>query len=344
MSSLIGILFAVASGVCDGSYGVVMKVTKDWAWENIWMMFSITALALFPIFLAIWSVPNLMDVYQAVSVGVLWQTFVFGAGWGVGSVFFGRGLYLLGQSFAYTIMMGIIAIGGALIPMLVTNPATVLTTGGVIILLSMTIMTTGVMMCGKAGKLRDDGLKYNASEKKNYDSFKMAFLICLAGGAFSSMFNLAFHFAGPIATAAALQIGGSSTSFRANSPIWALAMFGGFLPNFLYCLYLLVMKGTWTKFQQTCTWHYWLWGVLMGAIFAAGITLYGVGASNLGKIGTTVAWLVFIASGILTANVWGLISGEWTDAPQIAKQKMMWGSAILFTSILLVNFGNYVLP
>ena len=93
MSTLMGILFAIASGACDGSYGAVMKVTKKWEWENIWMMFSITALALFPLLLAFWSVPDLVGVYQKVSTGVLWLTFMLGAGWGVGSVFFGRGLY-----------------------------------------------------------------------------------------------------------------------------------------------------------------------------------------------------------------------------------------------------------
>ena len=82
----------------------------------------------------------------------------------------------------------------------------------------------------------------------------------------------------------------------------------------------------------------------MGAIFAAGITFYGIGASNLGKLGTTVAWLVFIAAGILTANFWGVITGEWMDAPQSARRKMVLGPAVLFVSVLLVNYGNYILP
>jgi len=341
---LMGILLAVISGACDGSYGVVMKITKEWEWENIWMMFSITAMALFPLFLALWAVPDLLGVYQEVSTGVLWRTFLFGVGWGVGSVFFGHGLYMLGQSLAYTIMMGIIAVGGALIPMLVTNLAITFTIGGIIILLSMVVTIVGIMLVGKAGKLRDDGLEENPIATKKYRNFKLAFLVCLAGGFFSIMFNLAFHFAGPIAEEAAHQIGETSTSFRANSPIWVLAMLGGFLPNFLYCLYLLVRKGTWKKFQQPQTGHYWLWGILMGGIFALGVTLYGVGASNLGKLGTTIAWLVFISGGIMAANFWGVITDEWKGAPENARQMMMWGVAVLFISILLVSYGNYLLP
>ncbi|MEO2046064.1 MAG: L-rhamnose/proton symporter RhaT [Pirellulales bacterium] len=116
MATWIGICSAILSGVCDGSYGAVMKVTQKWEWENIWMMFSVTALALFPLFLAVWSVPDLLAVYREVEAGVLWRTFGFGFGWGIGSVFFGLGLYMLGQSFGYTIMIGIVAVGGSLIP------------------------------------------------------------------------------------------------------------------------------------------------------------------------------------------------------------------------------------
>ena len=344
MAPLVGMASAIIAGGCDGSYGVVMKITKHWEWENIWILFSVTALGVFPTVMALSSVPDLLGVYHNVPTGVLVRTFLFGAGWGVGSVFFGLGLYMLGQSFAYTVMMGIIAVGGALIPMLVTNPASVLTAGGTIIILSLFVATAGVAFCGRGGQLRDEGLRKNRQAITRYHSFKLAFLICLGGGLFSCMFNLAFHFAGPIAEAAATQLGELSTDFRANSPIWALAMLGGFIPNFLYCLYLLVRRGTWKEYRQPGTGHYWLWGIVMGAVFAAGVTAYGIGASNLGKLGTTVAWVVFIAAGILIANCWGVITGEWKDAPPKSRRHMFCGSMILCASILLVNYGNYLLP
>lgn len=352
MSPAFGILLALISGACDGSYGAVMKVTRKWQWENIWLLFSVTALAVFPLALAYWSVPDLMGVYHAVPFTTLCATLALGTGWGIGSVFFGLGLYALGQSFAYTVMMGIIAVGGALIPMLVTNPASVVTTGGLVILLSMAVTAIGVAICGIAGKLRDTASnstllardrQSSTATTKHFD-FKLAFMICLAAGLFSCMFNLAFHFSGAIADVAAAQIGQDSTSFRANSPIWALAMLGGFVPNAAYCLYLLVKQGTWDRYRMSNTSSYWLWGILMGAIFAAGITLYGVGASSLGKLGTTVAWLVFIAAGILAANAWGVCTGEWADSPKQAQVLMVCGSAVLMVSILLVNLGNVLLP
>jgi len=234
---------------------------------------------------------------------------------------------------------------GALVPLLATNPKIVFTGGGLLILLSMVVMIAGVVYCGFAGKLRDEGgATTPADQIRDRKNFAFAFFVCLAGGLFSSMFNLAFHYGRPIAEIAAKQLGESSSSFRANSPIWALAMLGGFIPNLLYCLYLLSRRGTWNRFRQPCVGGYWLWAIVMGALFAAGITCYGVGAANLGKLGTTVAWLVYVSSGILVANLWGIFCGEWTGAPVEAIRRMKWGSILLLISIGLVSFGNHLLP
>jgi L-rhamnose-H+ transport protein len=344
MSTSVGMSFAVISGACDGSFGVMLKVPTKWHWENIWIVYSIIALALFPVILAIWSVPDLLAVYRAVSAGVVLRTFLFGVGWGVGSVCFGLALYMLGQSIAYTVMTGLIAVGGSLIPMLVTNPACAATAGGMVIILSMMVTVVGVAFCGWAGKLRDDGLRHDPQPGKRYRSFALAFLVCLVGGVFSCMYNLAFHFAQPIAEAAANQLGQQSTAFLANNPIWALVMLGGFMPNVLYCSYLLVYRGTWREYRQPGTGHYWLCGMAMGVIFAADVAFYGVGASTLGKLGTTVGWLVLMAVGILIANFWGIVTGEWNGAPHEARRHMLWGSMILFISIVLANYGNYILP
>lgn len=341
---VLGITFAVLSGACDGSYGVVMKITKRWEWENIWLLFSVIALLVFPLALAAWSTSDLLQIYQAVGPAVLWRTVLLGLAWGVGSVFFGLGMYLLGQSIAYTVMMGMIAVIGALAPMVLTNPDSLTKAGGKIIVGSMVVMIAGVAVCGIAGKLRDDRRQPGGAGVRPYRSFISAFLICLGGGFFSSMFNLAFHYGLPIAAATAQQLGETSSSFRANSPIWALAMIGGFVPNAAYCVYLLIRNGTWNRFFLLRNGSYWLWALAMGAIFAAGISFYGIGASNLGKLGTTVAWLVFIATGILVANVWGLVCGEWRAAPERAGQLMQMGCALLAISIALVSYGSYLIP
>ena len=127
-----GISFAITSRTCDGSYGALLKTIKRWEWENVWLLFSITAMTVFPVILALSCVPDLSSVYDDVPMAVCARTCLFGMGWGVGSVLFGLGLYMLRQSLAYTVIVGFITVGGSLIPMLVTNPDKVLTGGGLI--------------------------------------------------------------------------------------------------------------------------------------------------------------------------------------------------------------------
>lgn len=344
MSTLMGILFAMVSGTCDGSFGTLMKITKKWEWENIWLVFSLTSMTVFPVILALSCVPDLPGVYDQVSMTVCSRTFLFGVGWGVGNVLFGLGLYMLGQSLAYTVMVGLIAVGGSLVPMLVTSPDKVWTGGGLVIILSMIVTILGVAYCGRGGKLRDDSLQQSPQPTRRHTSFALAFLVCVGAGVFSCMFNLAFHFGKPIAEATASQLSGGSDSFRANTPIWLLVMLGGFVPNFVYCVYLLVRKGSWKRYLQPGIASHWLCGIGMGATFAADITFYGIGADYLGPLGTTIGWIVMNACGIMAANFCGVITGEWREAPAIARRQMAWGSLILFVSIVLVSCGNYMLP
>jgi len=342
VSAFIGIIGAVIAGVFNGSYGVVMKVTKKWEWENIWLLFSVPALVVFPWIFAVWSVPGLFDVYSKVPGGVLARTFLLGAGWGMGSVFFGLGMYLLGVSLGYTIMMGIIAAAGALIPMLVTNPASVFKTGGLVIIMAMLVSIAGVVFCGMAGAIRDKSLQEQQTQA-NRPKFKSGFLVCMVAAVLSSMLNLAFHFGAPIAETAKANLAGAAIAFRANNAIWSLALLGGFIPNFLYCGFLVLRKGTWKKYSQAGTGSYWFWGIVMGGIFTGSLMIYGAAASAMGKMGTTVGWLVFITAGILMGNLWGIFTGEWKQAPKKAHIRMLQGCLLLVCSVILVSIGNYLL-
>ena len=81
----------------------------------------------------------------------------------------------------------------------------------------------------------------------------------------------------------------------------------------------------------------------MGAIWTGCIILYGAGASNLGKLGTTVGWLILMAVAVLVGNLWGVITGEWRVAPRKARQRMIQGLLFLIISVMLVGCGKMLL-
>jgi L-rhamnose-H+ transport protein len=79
----------------------------------------------------------------------------------------------------------------------------------------------------------------------------------------------------------------------------------------------------------------------MGFLWFLSITLYGVGASNLGKLGTTIGWLILMACTVIVGNLWGWLTGEWENAPQKAQQKMKVGLLLLFLSVVMVAVARF---
>ena len=81
--ALMGTLLAVIGGMIHGSFAVPMKgIEKRWAWENIWLVYSVVALILLPLLLAFATVPSLGEVYGGASGWLLVQIAIYGAGWG----------------------------------------------------------------------------------------------------------------------------------------------------------------------------------------------------------------------------------------------------------------------
>ncbi len=81
----------------------------------------------------------------------------------------------------------------------------------------------------------------------------------------------------------------------------------------------------------------------MGGLWFSCISLYGAGVANLGKLGATIGWLILMSFTVIVGNLWGIFTGEWKDAPQKAKRKMITGLIILFSSVVLVAVSKFFL-
>lgn len=338
-----GIMTALLAGVLNGSFAFPMKKMDRWQWENIWLIWAFWALVAFPFLIAYVTVENFWQIFSTVEPAVLWRTFALGAGWGLGAITFGFGIYMVGLSLGFSIIMGITAVAGALVPMLLFSPDVVLTGGGLVILLAMILTISGVILCSKAGHLKESETTQEQQHQPRYP-FKIGLLVCIASGILNSMLNLAFVSGGPIIEAAKSSLGDAAfRDFRAANPVWVLILLGAFLTNLLYCGFLLFKKGTIKNYRAANTSKYWLFAFLMGLMWMGGVFFYGAGACSLGKLGTTVSWIVLMSTTVLIGNVWGILSGEWKDAQQQAKKTMNWGLILLLGSIILISIGNYLL-
>src|ERR1017187_9100222 len=146
-----GLLLIVLGGVMEGLFALPMKFTPRWAWENIWAAGSLAALVLVPWPLALLTVPHLGSVYSAAPVSALLLAVLFGAGWGCGGVFFGKGVSSLGLSLGTSLIMGLIAIGGSLVPMLLQHRDQLASRGGAALFAGIAAMIVGMTVCARAG-------------------------------------------------------------------------------------------------------------------------------------------------------------------------------------------------
>lgn len=339
MGLFIGLVSSVVSGVLNGSFAVPMKKISNWEWENTWFIYAIVAMLILPAVTAIVSVPDLIDIYMQVNSSVIVMTFLTGFLFGVGSVTFGLGLHLAGLSLGYSLMVGLISVTGSLVPMLILSPESMLTTGGLILLLAMAVSLVGVIFCGIAGALRAKSQANAGGERKA--PFKVAVAICITSGVFSAMLNISLVMGLPIAEIALTKVTGTLSSFRAYNAVWLITLCGAFVPYLLYCVFLFIKNKSLKQYKVKPA-NFFRSG-LMGLSWFLCIALYGAGASNLGKLGTTIAWLVLMAFTSIVGNLWGFFAGEWNKAPVKAINKMRAGLLILLLSVILVTISKFYL-
>lgn len=120
--------------------------------------------------------------------------------------------------------------------------------------------------------------------------------------------------------------------------IWPVALVGGLAPNLAYSIYLLNKNGTWNRFRPFFP-DFWF-PVLMGLLWMGAIAVYGNEAAFLGALGTSVGWGLFEIFMIMTANVSGVITGEWKYASGRARKLLRYGLALLASATVLMALGN----
>lgn len=79
----------VAAGLTMGSFVAPIKATKEWEFENAWLLFCLMGLVILPSLVAVLIGPHLGQVLLAAPTHSLVLVTLCGLGWGCGSVLFG---------------------------------------------------------------------------------------------------------------------------------------------------------------------------------------------------------------------------------------------------------------
>lgn len=334
----LGMGIIVISGILNGGFALPMKYARQWKWENTWLVFSIVGVFFLPWFMAFRFVPHLAEVYQSVPTRVLVLAVMFGFLWGIAQTTYGLSLKAVGLAVAVAVCCGLSCLSGALVPLLVLNPAGLFQVRGVFLLCSMPILFLGLGTYGVAGRLREkEQQSGDPAEVSQKTSFKVGLALCIFTGVFGSSLNLGFAFSGDIIRKSIERGAGPATGGYA---VWSLALAAGFLPNLFYCLYLLFRQRTFTAFFQKEWLRETLLAVSMAVLWLSGVLLYGAGATLAGKYGTSVGFTLYTAMNVLSSTVLGIVTGEWKSTSRRTRRLLALGMAALLLSVVVLNLGG----
>jgi L-rhamnose-H+ transport protein len=318
------------AGICQGSFMLPTKAIRGWAWENYWLIFSVTAYLVSPWILAYATVPRLLEVYAGTGWSTLAIVSVFGIAWGIGALTFGKGVEALGLALGFAIILGVTSVVGTIMP-LVFAPSAFLSRRQMALMAGSLLLMLGcVLVCSLAGRWKE-------SESGVRKLYGRGVLICIASGVLSSCGNLGLVFGQQITTRAELL--GVPAAFAPNT-VWVFLTLPVFLCNVGYSIFLLRRNGSVGLYLKKNLVRQSLLAVAMGVLWMAGFEFYSMGARRLGELGHSLGWAILMSTIVLVANGLGIATGEWKNAPSKSFRQLAAGVSILICAVVGLFLAN----
>lgn len=329
-----GICLVIFAAVLQGVFLLPMSRTRQWAWEHIWLAFSLSGMLVCNWVLTLISLPTPAAIYGAVPQRELLALACFGLAWGVGAVLFGLGMDMLGLSLGYPLIMGLNASVGTFVPLLWLYRESIFAGRRMFIAVGTVVAITGIVACSLAGARRESSV--NRVQGASRSRFFTGLIIAVASGFLSCLPNIGLTF-GTNTLRAARNLG-ASTAFAGNSVWFIFFTFGGIV-NVLYCFWLMVRHKNLRSLFAVGSSANWLYALIMGAMWIGSFYLYGIGTVRLGASGGSIGWPILVSVSIGVGVLGGLGRGEWNHAPGNAKRLLWVGLTLIILAVMIIPFG-----
>ena len=332
MSIAFGLLIVSLAGILQGSFILPMTYTRKWEWAHKWFGFSLLGMLVLNWMIAFITIDNLTGIISQIPSHLLIIVLLFGLGWGIGAILFGKGMDILGMALGFPIIMGINAAAGTIIPAIIFSPNIFLRTKGALIIGGALLTIVGIIVCAKASSI-----KAISKSSANTNHLARGLVIAVIAGFTSCLPNLGAAFSGEITS---IALGSGVTRVLAGNVVWSLFFTTGALVNAGYCLYLIGKSHSFKSFFIEHKTTNWLLILSMSLMWIGSFYFYGIGCSMMGKYGLIVGWPLLITLSIVVGNLWGIYRGEWKDATKTSKRLLNVGLLILIGSIALIAMSN----
>lgn len=321
------------AGFMSGCCMLPAKFVRYWKWENVWLVFSLLSLVVIPWLLAIVFVARLFDTYRALSAHQIAVPMLLGAGWGIAQILFGISVKRLGLGIAYAIIVGLGAILGTVVPFFVQQRGFAKEHTVQLIICGVLIMAIGIALTTWGGQINERATVL--ARHPVHRSYPLAIFLAVLCGLLAPMLNYSFAFGQDIAKTA---VAFGNQPVRAAYAIWPVGLAGGFVPSLVYSALLLTKNHTWVLFRSAPADFFR--SSLMGTLWMGAFAIYGMSATLLGGLGTSVGWGLLQIFMIMTAILAGVFTGEWRHASRSAKLLLSTGIAGLTIATVLLAVSD----
>lgn len=322
----------ILAGLANATFGVPMKYVRRWEWENTWAVWSLLGLVVLPILLAFICVPSLLGVYRGANIEQAEIVFLLGGGWGLAQVLFGKAMHIIGIGLTFSIVLGLSAAMGSILPMLRLGVATAGSDAMVRIVMALVFVVLGVATCAEAGRRREQA---RGEDAKRSGSYVAGLVMALCSGVLASFMNVGIAFGSELASRASAQGASESSSMYA---VWFPLLMGGAVPNLLYCVFLLNRRSTWTEYRGAFQGMNIALAATMAILWFFSTALYGVASHGLGPWGVVLGWPVFMSVIVIAAGLLGIATGEWSGSGRTPV--LFQAAGILLLVIAIVAFSR----
>ena len=358
MQVILGVIFHFIGGFASGSFYIPYKKVKGWHWESYWIVGGLFSWLIVPPLAAWLTIPHFNDIISSTGISTLLITFFFGLLWGIGGLTYGLGVRYLGVSLGSSIILGLCMVFGALIPSIYYDFSPVAgkdtfsmmcgSTWGLTVLAGLVVCILGIIICGKAGTMKEKQLRASTDphgmEVKTEYKFALGMFVSIVSGVLSACFNFGLEAGqsmGAVANEAwKLAHPGEGEFLYRNNVIYVVLLWGGLTTNFIWCMVLNARNKTFGDYtnKRTPLISNYMFAAIAGTTWFLQFFFYGMGESKLGN--GPSSWILHMAFIILVANMWGIILKEWKGVSKKTARTIAVGILTIILAVIIVGIGN----
>lgn len=332
-------------GMSAASCYMPFEKVKNWSWGVFWIVQAMFAWLIMPFVIGFFTVPDLWEVLTSSPSGVFWSAFLLGSVYGFGGLSFGYAIRNIGYSLTYTISIGISAVLGTIIPLIINGNlvSNFTKTGGGIVLIGMIVSVIGVALCGKAGFMKEKSMIAIKGDHGFNFNMKKGLILTLIAGSLSAIWGVSLEVGQPISDIAAQHGAGN---FEGNAKL-IVSSLGCLLTNLIWFIIATIKDGSIKSLysiKETGGKRYasnFSLSALAGSFWYFQFFFYGLGHVRMGNF-QFASWVLHMSMLIFFSYIIGVIMKEWKGVDKKTYTSLIFALFVLVVSFVIMTYGSYI--